>query len=265
MPESTSEEKSKLLYDEHPLVINPGLARQIGLNEAIVLQQIHYWVKLNEKAGRNLKDGFFWTYNTHKDWQEQFPWWSIMTIRRTIKSLENQGLLVTGTFNKLRQDKTKWYRVNEDLLVTMNSPCVQNEQSLSVQNEQMDVFKMNRPLPEINSETSLPEINKHDDIPPDDSEESVFKFFSDNICEISPILSENLKDAYSFYGAAAIRYAVTEAVSNNKKSWAYINRVLVNWGPEGAKKGRSNNGEHPESRDEKNERLRRSIKPGASI
>ena len=40
---------SKLLIDEPPLQVLPSLALKIGLNEAIILQQVHYWLnpKLN--------------------------------------------------------------------------------------------------------------------------------------------------------------------------------------------------------------------------
>lgn len=34
-----------LLFAERPLVINTQLAMKIGLNEAIVLQQLHYWLR----------------------------------------------------------------------------------------------------------------------------------------------------------------------------------------------------------------------------
>lgn len=36
---------SKLLLDDEPLVILPKLAAAIGLNEAIILQQLHYWLE----------------------------------------------------------------------------------------------------------------------------------------------------------------------------------------------------------------------------
>ncbi|WP_249366800.1 hypothetical protein [Neobacillus rhizophilus] len=35
---------SKLLINENPVMIIPSLAVKIGLNEAVILQQIHYWV-----------------------------------------------------------------------------------------------------------------------------------------------------------------------------------------------------------------------------
>ena len=65
---------NKLLFDTQPLVILPELAVAVGLNEAIVLQQVHYWCELNARARRNQKDGYYWVYNSFPAWQKQFPW-----------------------------------------------------------------------------------------------------------------------------------------------------------------------------------------------
>jgi len=46
-----------MLFDKYPLVINPRLAALIGLNEAIILQQVHYWIKLNEEDKKNFEEG----------------------------------------------------------------------------------------------------------------------------------------------------------------------------------------------------------------
>ncbi|WP_373278108.1 MULTISPECIES: hypothetical protein [Geobacillus] len=51
---------SNLLFDDQPLVILPQLALAIGLNESIVVQQLHYWLKKSE----NVHDGYKWVYNT---------------------------------------------------------------------------------------------------------------------------------------------------------------------------------------------------------
>ena len=40
----------RLLIDEPPLMVLPSLAAVIGLNEAIMLQQIHYWLGLSTFA-----------------------------------------------------------------------------------------------------------------------------------------------------------------------------------------------------------------------
>ena len=36
---------SRLLLEDEPLVVLPKLATVIGLNEAIILQQLHYWLE----------------------------------------------------------------------------------------------------------------------------------------------------------------------------------------------------------------------------
>lgn len=41
-----------LLFAERPLVINTQLAMKIGLNEAIVLQQLHYWLRDTNSGSR---------------------------------------------------------------------------------------------------------------------------------------------------------------------------------------------------------------------
>ena len=39
---------SRLLIKESPVMIIPSLAVKIGLNEAVVLQQIHYWLGISK-------------------------------------------------------------------------------------------------------------------------------------------------------------------------------------------------------------------------
>lgn len=111
---------SKLLLDEQPLLIMPNLACKIGLNESIVLQQIHYWNVINEKVHNNFNDGFYWTFNSYPQWKEQFPFWSLNTIVRAISKLEKSKLIITGNYNKLKVDKTKWYRIDYEMLSTLD-------------------------------------------------------------------------------------------------------------------------------------------------
>ncbi|MCM3111648.1 conserved phage C-terminal domain-containing protein [Lederbergia lenta] len=141
---------SNLLLDERPLIILPSLAEKIGLNESIIIQQLHYWLKSNGKQKGEHK----WIFNTYEDWQKQFPFWSISTIRRTITKLEKANFIIVDNFNKLAIDKTKWYRINYELLESMNRPSVQNEQS-TCSEWTVGLSKMNRPLPESSSESSL--------------------------------------------------------------------------------------------------------------
>lgn len=108
---------SKLLFDEYPIIANKTLARELGLIESIVLQQIHYWLELNKQTRKNYRDGRYWTYNSIRNWQEKdFDYLSIDTVRRVFIKLEKEGFLIVSNYNKDPRDKTKWYSLNEEKL-----------------------------------------------------------------------------------------------------------------------------------------------------
>ena len=99
---------SKLLINEVPLMCLPSLAVKIGLNEALFIQQLHYWVD----RSKNIIDGRQWVYNTMADWSKQFPFWSQKTLSRTISNLEKQNLVISGNYNQKGYDRTKWYTID---------------------------------------------------------------------------------------------------------------------------------------------------------
>ena len=99
---------SKLLINEVPLMCLPSLAVKIGLNEALFIQQLHYWVD----RSKNIIDGRQWVYNTMADWSKQFRFWSQKTLSRTISNLEKQKLVISGNYNQKGYDRTKWYTID---------------------------------------------------------------------------------------------------------------------------------------------------------
>ena len=125
--------------NRNPLVVVPELATAVGLNEAIVLQQVHYWIQINMRDKRNYQDGHYWTYQSYPGWKEQFPFWSVETIKRTITRLEKSGFLVSGNFNKRCWDKTKWYRID---YLKLESFC----QEKLVSEEVSGIGRVNMPL-----------------------------------------------------------------------------------------------------------------------
>ncbi|MBJ9265187.1 hypothetical protein [Citrobacter braakii] len=99
-----------LLMTSRPIVINPDLAYSIGLNEAIALQQINYWLQ-ETKSGME-RDGVRWIYNTTEQWLEQFPFWSESTLKRTFTRLKTLGVLKIEQLNKSQRDMTNFYTIN---------------------------------------------------------------------------------------------------------------------------------------------------------
>lgn len=122
----------------HPLLIPPDLAKEIGLHEAVILQQIHYWL---EKSN-HLINGYRWIYNTYQAWQEQFPFLSLSAIRKAIARLEGLNLLKTERFDKQRWNQTKWYSINYQRLEVLICSICSNQSHRSAQFEQLDVVSL---------------------------------------------------------------------------------------------------------------------------
>jgi len=109
-----------LLIDEEPLLVPPRLAAAIGLNEAIVLHQVRYW--LGDKRRPQVRDGRRWVYNTYPQWQAQFPFWSLATIKKTFRELEERGLLhASQHYNRAPTDRTKWYTIDFPRLLALDA------------------------------------------------------------------------------------------------------------------------------------------------
>ncbi|WP_336702525.1 conserved phage C-terminal domain-containing protein [Pantoea dispersa] len=116
-----------LLLKVKPLVVSPVLASRIGLNEAIVLQQICYWLE-DTTAGVE-HDGKRWVYNSINAWNEQFPWWTAKTIQRTVSSLKNMGLIYVEQLKKRQHDQTNYYAINYE------NPLLADRDNLSLSRE----------------------------------------------------------------------------------------------------------------------------------
>lgn len=145
------------------LIINTDLALVLGdLNEAIVLNQLNYWLEINRKAGKNFIDDRYWVYNSYSDWKaNDFPYWSEKTIQRTFTRLENKGVVVSANYNKLAIDKTKWYTIDivrlqelvdgfvldEDKMTNRQDYMTDRQDKMTCREGQCD-----RPLPEITTE-----------------------------------------------------------------------------------------------------------------
>lgn len=95
---------------------NSEIAEVYGVDEAIFLNNMLFWVSKNKANNQNYHDGYYWTYNSQKALAELFPFWNEDKIRRIIKKLKDQGVLLVGNYNKLAYDRTGWYSINEDLI-----------------------------------------------------------------------------------------------------------------------------------------------------
>lgn len=67
---------------------------------------------------------------------------------------------------------------------------------------------------------------------------NVYTLYEQNIGLLTPLLAEKLQDAEGRYPMDWIEAAFEEAVTNNKRSWRYIERILERWAAEGKGNGK---------------------------
>ncbi|WP_414755849.1 hypothetical protein [Anabaena sp. CCY 9910] len=123
---------SKLITPESPLLVPPLLAAEIGLEEAVILQQIHYFCQISKHIKR---DGRRWFWKTLKDWGETLPFLKPSAIRRAIANLRDNFKLI----DVCRHSEKTWYQAN---WFTVNVENVQALWHRICQNQQIDVSNL---------------------------------------------------------------------------------------------------------------------------
>ena len=93
-------------------------AVRYGVDAAILLNNIRYWIAKNRANQRHFYQGRYWTYNSNRAFADLFPYWSQPQVRRIIAKLEEAGILLVGEFNQNPYDHTKWYSINDHIDVT---------------------------------------------------------------------------------------------------------------------------------------------------
>ena len=127
-----------------------------------LLQQVHYWLTIS----KHRIYGKVWVYNSYEAWNEQFPFWSFSMVKRIIRSLEKSGYLLSGNYNKLKMDQTKWYSINydkvEQLGLKVATECkdeegksddsIEHKKMMNSPHETVERNNLNKPIPKTTTE-----------------------------------------------------------------------------------------------------------------
>lgn len=118
-------------------------ALAFGVNGAILLSNLYFWVKKNKENDVNFHDDRYWTYNTLEAFAEQFPFWSKDQIKRIMKDLRDKGVILVGNYNANKYDRTLWYSVDFDKVESM---------LMDVAKSPYQEDEIATPIPDINTE-----------------------------------------------------------------------------------------------------------------
>lgn len=94
---------------------DPEIAGRVGLNAAVIFQNITFWIEKNQANRRNLRDGRYWTYNSISAFGELFPYLSEKQIRTALEKLVSAELIIKGNFSDDRYDRTCWYALGNSI------------------------------------------------------------------------------------------------------------------------------------------------------
>lgn len=92
---------------------NTEIAKEVGVNAAVILENIAHWVLKNKANDKNFYDGHYWTYNSRTAMTALFPYLSEKQVRYALDALRKADMVLTGNYNKSSYDRTLWYTVSD--------------------------------------------------------------------------------------------------------------------------------------------------------
>lgn len=146
------------------------IAQKYGINAAILLENLGYWIKRNEANGTNFFDGEFWTYNSRRAYRELFPYMSQRQINTAFEKLIADGFVITGNYNKSTYDRTLWYALTKKGKCILRFDIMDNYEmeNASSQNEkpipnkypfENDIINIQPPIPPNGREAAKNEVH----------------------------------------------------------------------------------------------------------
>ena len=131
---------------------NTEIAEKYGIEEAIIIEHLVFWIQKNIANDKHGRDGLYWTYNSAQAFNEIFPYMSPQKISRILRKLEKLEIIKSGCFNRRKGDRTKWYTIIGRRVIHVYS-----NQCLKMKNGSDQCLKVNEPI--FKNEKSIKDIN----------------------------------------------------------------------------------------------------------
>lgn len=194
------------------------LAKEYGILEAIIINNLFFWIEKNKANNVSYYDGTYWTYNSIKALNELFPYASERKISYALKHLEEEGIIKTGNYNKLAYDRTLWYAFTEKGISILQKCCFHFTKSTN------GFYKSDEPIPDINTDINTDNNNNSSSI---EKRDTIYDFLEQNFGRtLNSIEIEMIRE---WNDNELTRYAIKQAVLNGKYNVKYINTILVNY------------------------------------
>ena len=132
-------------------------AEKHGVEKAVILYNLRFWLEKNKANEKNLHDGYYWTYNSAKAFATLFPYYNSSKIHRLLTQMESEGLVLSGNYNKKGYDRTKWYSMPEFSVESIDNSHFSFLQNAIFHYCKMDISLLQNAF--CRSATPIPDIN----------------------------------------------------------------------------------------------------------
>lgn len=170
------------------------IAKKYGVQPAIILNHLYWWVEKNKANKVHFYDGYYWTYNSKSAFAEIFPYMNARQIDYALKKLIDNGLVITGNYNKSAYDRTLWYAITK-MGYSILQNCEMEETKLQNGNN-----KNVKPIPNINTNINK-DINNNNDKNGRDVEDIadyIYYLYNNNIV-CSSIAKKDMVSIFKYY------------------------------------------------------------------
>lgn len=207
-------------------LFNVEEAKKYGVEKAVIIYNLRFWLEKNKANGSNEHDGYYWTYNSAEAFSDLFPYFTQSKIGRMLRQLEDDGVIISGCYNNKGYDRTKWYSMPEFKVAEIqdedsSKPCdysyFKNEEC-NFQNCTMDIsylnngyFKNEQPIPYVNTDSN-PDSNSY-----------INKGATKNSKTFKPEKPETVSDEV---WNDLLAHRKTKRTSNTKTAWSAIYNQL---------------------------------------
>ena len=187
-----------------------------GVEKAVLLNNLKYWLDHAKANGKKAIDGYHWTFNSATSFAELIPYIDSRKIGRLMRELEADGIVIVGNHNRAGYDRTKWYTMPEYALQPASPVIVQNV-TVDCQNMDNALSQFEQPIPDINTD------NKPDSNQVKNCEPSVNQFDSAIMLVIFDFWKEVMKKS----GATKLDSKRKTAIKNRLKDGYTIEQIKL--------------------------------------
>lgn len=217
------------------------LAVKYGVNAAILLQNIYWWIRKNAANERNFHDGCYWTYNSRAAFVELFPYLSERQIKTAMDKLIDDGVIKTGDYNTDKWKRPTWYALTEKgWSYFKNVPIVGTEMS-DRQNKTVssntDIYTDNNinNINNMRARACEEEVNPFGDSDYRPPIGTIQQYAVNSFSAFGYRAQQELNSFVDDLGEDVVRHAIDNALERGKTYWGYCKSILNGYVQAGVK------------------------------